>query len=80
MNSNFNFNTDGFNERHTYIHNEIDKNKKIKNIDNSFVKMKVNENKPDIETSSVNAEIKTTNNKIDIMKTRIDFLRNNLKK
>lgn len=77
---NNNFNTDGFNERHIYIHNELDKNKKIQNIDNSFVKMKVNENKPNIETSSLSTEIKTTNKNIDIIKTRVDFLKSNLKK
>jgi len=49
-----NYNTDGFNERRIYINNANDKNKLNKmgpsNIDNSFAKMKVAENKPDIDT------------------------------
>ena len=48
------YNTDGFNERNIYIHNQNDKNMLnktgVSNIDNSFAKMKINENKPDIKT------------------------------
>ena len=53
-----NFNTDGFNERTNFINNANDKNKLSRigplNSDSSFAKMKVNENKPDIQT--VNTE------------------------
>ena len=49
-----NFNTDGFNERSNYIHNSNDLNMLKKNgpskFDSSFAKMKVEENKPDINT------------------------------
>lgn len=49
-----NYNTDGFNDRSIYINNANDKNRLNKmgpsNIDNSFVKMKMDENKPDIKT------------------------------
>ena len=49
-----NFNTDGFNNRTNYIQNSNDKNRLNKtgpsNIDNSFAKMRVEENKPDIKT------------------------------
>ena len=52
---NFNFNTDGFNERTNYIHNANDMNKLKQNgpsnFDNSFSKMKVEENKSNIETT-----------------------------
>lgn len=52
---NFNFNTDGFNERTNYIHNANDMNKLRQNgpsnFDNSFAQMKVQENKSDIETA-----------------------------
>lgn len=52
---NFNFNTDGFNERTNYIHNANDMNKLKQNgttnFDNSFAKMKVEENKSDVETT-----------------------------
>lgn len=48
-----NYNTDGFNERSIYIHNSNDMNKLTKNgptkIDNSFVKMKVEENKANVK-------------------------------
>lgn len=56
-----NFNTDGFNERTNYIKNANDLNriKKInsKRIDNSFVKMKMNENKPSVSTTNNNRTI-----------------------
>jgi len=52
---NFNFNTDGFNERSNYIHNANDMNRLKQsgpvNFDNSLVKMKVEENKSDIQTT-----------------------------
>ena len=52
---NFNFNTDGFNERTNYIHNANDMNKLKKNgptnFDNSYAKMKVEENKNNVETT-----------------------------
>lgn len=49
-----NFNTDGFNERSNYIHNANDMNRLKKmgpsNVDSSFAQMRVDENKPQIET------------------------------
>lgn len=49
-----NYNTDGFNERNIYIHNSIDMNKLNQNgpsnFDNSFAKMKVEENRSDVKT------------------------------
>ena len=49
-----NFNTDGFNDRSNYIHNSNDRNRLNKmgssNIDSSFVQMKIDENKPDVQT------------------------------
>ena len=49
-----NYNQDGFNERSIYIHNNNDKNRINKmgasNVDNSLVKMRINENKPDVKT------------------------------
>lgn len=49
-----NYNTDGFNERHNYICNANDQNRLNKmgpsNLDSSVVKMKIDENKPTIET------------------------------
>lgn len=69
------YNTDGFNERNNYIHNELDKNKKIKSYDNSFVKMRINENKPDIKTSSNNnvTDVKTFNP--DVIKNRLNMFK-----
>lgn len=56
-----NFNTDGFNERSNYIHNSNDMNRLNKmgssNIDSSFAQMKINENKPDIETVNTDTVI-----------------------
>jgi hypothetical protein len=55
------FNTDGFNERNNYIHNSNDMNRLNRmgtsNIDNSFAKMKVEENKPDVQTANTDAVI-----------------------
>lgn len=52
-----NYNTDGYNERNIYIHNSNDSNKLKKmgtsNIDSSFAKMKLSENKPDIQTARI---------------------------
>lgn len=54
-----NFNTDGFNNRTNYIRNANDRNRLNKmgasNIDNSFAKMKVEENKPNIKTVSTSS-------------------------
>ena len=51
-----NYNTDGFNERSFYVHSSNDANKlKEKepvSYDNSLPTFKMNENKPDIKTSS----------------------------
>lgn len=51
-----NFNNDGFNERTNYIHNCNDLNRLKKkgtfNFDNSFVQMKIEENKPNIKTAN----------------------------
>jgi len=56
-----NYNTDGFNERNNYIRNANDMNRLNQNgpsnFDNSFAKMRVNENRPDIKTVEVNHEI-----------------------
>ena len=49
-----NYNTDGFNERSIYIHNSNDMNRLNQNgpsnFDNSFAKMKVEENRSDVKT------------------------------
>ena len=49
-----NFNTDGFNERSNYIHNQNDANRlkmgKSYHYDNSLARMRIAENKPDIKT------------------------------
>ena len=48
-----NYNTDGFNNRSIYIHNSNDKNRlnsMTSSYDNSLAKMRIDENKPDIET------------------------------
>ena len=56
-----NFNTDGFNERTNFINNANDKNRLNKmgpsNSDSSFAKMKINENKPDIQTVNTDKTI-----------------------
>ena len=56
-----NFNTDGFNERSIYIHNSNDANRLkqngTSNIDNSMAKMRVKENKPDVETVNTDKSI-----------------------
>ena len=49
-----NYNTDGFNERMNYINNSNDVNKLNRtdgsNLDSSVAKMKIAENKPDMQT------------------------------
>ena len=48
-----NYNTDGFNNRSIYIHNSNDKNRlngMSSSYDNSLAKMRIDENKPNIET------------------------------
>lgn len=75
MNNNINFNTDGFNERSIYIHNENDKNRKLKNQDNPSNKVKTPNN---LETNKNNIGI--TNNNLGIIKTRLNLMRNNFKK
>ena len=73
-----NYNTDGFNERSIYIHNSNDMNRIRENgpsnIDNSMAKMRVEENRPDVETVD-------TDKSIYIEETRGDrenfILRNN---
>ena len=56
-----NYNTDGFNDRSIYIHNANDKNRLNNagpsNLDSSFAKMKVSENKPDIKTVDTDKKI-----------------------
>ena len=55
-----NFNTDGFNERTTYIRNANDQNKLSKmnhNFDNSFAEMRVQENRPDVQTVNTDKTI-----------------------
>ena len=56
-----NFNTDGFNERTNYIHNSNDRNRLNKmgssNKDSSFAQMKINENKPNVETANTDTVI-----------------------
>jgi len=58
-----NYNTDGFNNRMNYIHNSNDMNRLKKmgpsNIDNSFARMKVEENKPQVETVNTDKSILT---------------------
>ena len=44
------YNSDGFNERTIYIKNSVDKRTNLKKVDSSFVKMRVEENKPDVKT------------------------------
>jgi hypothetical protein len=60
-----NFNTDGFNDRTNYIHNANDINRLKKmnssNIDNSFAKMKMEENRPDIKTVNKDKEFSKEN-------------------
>lgn len=57
-----NFKNDGFNERNNYIRNSNDINRLRKNgpsnIDNSFAKMRVLENKPNINTSDHDVKIR----------------------
>lgn len=49
-----NYNTDGFNNRNIYINNSNDRNNIARNgpsnIDSSFAKMRINENRPDVKT------------------------------
>lgn len=56
-----NYNTDGFNERTIYINNANDRNRLNKmgpsNIDSSFAKMKIEENRPDIKTVDTNSNV-----------------------
>lgn len=50
-----NFNTDGFNERTNYIHNQNDLNRlknNPNNFDNSFAKMRTEERKNSVETTN----------------------------
>ena len=53
-----NFNTDGFNERTNFINNANDRNRLKKmwpsNSDSSVAKMRISENKPNIETVNTN--------------------------
>lgn len=73
-----NYNTDGFNNRNIYIHNSNDMNRLSKNgpsnIDSSFAKMRVNENKPDVKTVDTDKVIVTE----EVRGNRENFvLRNN---
>lgn len=56
-----NFNTDGFNERTNFINNANDKNRLNRmgpsNADSSVAKMKISENKPDIQTINTDKTI-----------------------
>ena len=56
-----NFNTDGFNERTNFINNANDRNRLNKmgpsNIDSSVAKMRISENKPNIETVNTDKTI-----------------------
>lgn len=56
-----NFNTDGFNDRTIYIHNSNDRNRLNKtvigNFDNSFARMRVEENRPDVKTVNLDKKI-----------------------
>lgn len=48
-----NYNTDGFNERTNFINNSNDRNRLSKmshNYDNSLAKIRINENRPNIQT------------------------------
>ena len=44
------YNTDGFNERTLYIKNENAKREKVTRVDNSIVKMRIEDNRPDVKT------------------------------
>lgn len=73
-----NYNTDGFNERQNFIHNSNDANRLKKsgpsNFDNSFAQMKVQENKPDIQTVDTDVNIECE----EVRGSRENFLlRNN---
>ena len=77
-NGSMNFNTDGFNERTNYIHNSNDMNRlkkmESKPMDNSFARMKIEENKPDIKTANFDQTIE----KEDVRGSRENFIiRNN---
>ena len=56
-----NFNTDGFNERTNFINNANDRNRLNKmgpsNSDSSVAKMRISENKPNIETVNTDKTI-----------------------
>lgn len=58
-----NFNTDGFNERTNFINNANDRNRLNKmgpiNSDSSVAKMRINENKPDIQTVNTDKTVFT---------------------
>ena len=74
-----NYNTDGFNDRNIYINNANDRNRLNKmgpsNIDSSFAKMKVDENKPDIKTVDTHSSIERVE---EVRGSRENFvLRNN---
>lgn len=81
-----NFNTDGFNERTNYIHNQNDmnrlKNSNPGNFDNSFAKMRMEEHKPDIQTVNTDKIIKTEEvrgNKDDFIIRNNNMLNANIK-
>ncbi len=69
------YNTDGFNERSNYIHNELDKNKKFNNFDSSFAKMRINENKPDIKISNTEKNDSFNSFNPDVIKNRLNMFK-----
>ena len=69
-----NYNTDGFNERTVYIHNSNDKNRLNDDAihDSSFAKMKIDENKPDMQTANsekiYKEDVKISTNNHNVLK------------
>lgn len=73
---------DGFNERKSYINinNDINNLDKEVRFDQSLSKMRIDENKPNVETtSSFNQQQQLENSDTSILKRNIDMHRNMLK-
>ncbi len=78
-----NFSTDGFNERNIYIHNSNDRNNmKNRSFDNSFAKMRVEENRPNVKTSSnsrdIFGNIRSDNSNFDLKTNNAKIVRTSL--
>ncbi len=76
-----NYNTDGFNDRNIYIRNSNDKNRLRENgpsnLDGSFAKMRVEENKPDVKT--VNRDKSETNYEVRGNRENFVIMNNNMR-